>query len=153
MKIINYKKAFLWGTVVLIIHMAIGNLFYMNPLVMGIFQKFEGHPTMKSMEAFGGMTNWIMLTAIFSIVFIMILIALYLKLHESLPGKGWQKGLSFGLIIGLVKAIPEAFNQFMLFNYPTILILVQLINSVLSLIILGVLLSIFFNKFKVINYE
>jgi len=153
MKTINHKKAFLWGAIVLIIHMAISNLFYMNPLVMNIFKEYEGHPTMKPMEVFGGLTNWIMLNAIFSIIFVAILILLYLKLYESIPGKGWKKGLSFGLIIAFVKAIPEAFNQFMVFNYPTVLILVQLVNAILSLIIFGILLSLFFNKFKVITYE
>jgi hypothetical protein len=37
MKKINYKKTLLWGAVVLIIHMLIGNLLYMNPFVMDIF--------------------------------------------------------------------------------------------------------------------
>jgi len=96
--------------------MAIGNLFYMNPLVIDIFKKYEGHPAMKPMEVFGGITNWIMLNTIFSIIFIAILILLYLKLYEGIPGKSWKKGLSYGLIIGFVKVVPEAFNQFMLFN-------------------------------------
>ena len=153
MKIINYKKAFLWGVIVLIVHMTIGNLFHMNPLVMDIFKKYEGHPTIKPMGIFGGMANWIMLNVIFSIIFTAILILLYLKLYESIPGKYWKKGLSFGLIIGLIKDVPEAFNQFMMFNYPSVLILVQLVNAILSLIILGIILSLFFNKFKVVAYE
>lgn len=152
MKKINYKKALLWGAIVLIIHMAIGNLFYMNPYVMGIFQEFEGHPTMKPMEAFGGMSNWILLNAVFSIIYIVILIILFILFYESIPGKGWIKGLSFGLILAVVKAIPEAFNQFMVFNYPGILILVQLVIAILSLVIFGVLLSVIFNKFKVITH-
>ncbi|MGD2033600.1 MAG: hypothetical protein PVF73_00985 [Bacteroidales bacterium] len=148
---VNTKKACLWGAIVLIIDMITGNLLYMNPAVMKIFQEFEGHPTIKPMEAFGGMSNWILLNASFSIIFIIILISLFVKLYESLPGNGWIKGLSFGLIVGIIKAVPEAFNQFMLFNYPTPLIIVQLVNTLLGLIIFGTLLGFFFTRFKVIE--
>lgn len=148
---INYKKAIIWGIVVLIIDMIVGNLFYMNPIVMGIFEQYEGHPTMKPMEAFGGMGNWILLNALFSVFLIAIFIALYLLLYESIPGTGWKKGLSFGLMIGFIKAVPEAFNQWMLFVYPTILIQVQLINTLIGLVIFGILLAVIFEKFKVIE--
>ena len=151
MKEINYKKAILWGAVVLIVYMLIGNLFYLNPVVMDIFQQYEGHSSIKPMDAFGGMSNWITLNACFSILYIVFLIILYVKLYESIPGRGWIKGISYGIIIGLVKAIPEAFNQFMVFNYPTELILVQLIIAILSILIFGILLSVIFNRFKVIR--
>ena len=150
MKTINYKKAFLWGIVVLIIDMLVGNLLYMNPLVMNLFEKFAGHPTMRSMEYFGGISNWIMINTIFSILFIIFLIVIFLKLYASIPGTGWKKGLVFGIIVGSIKAIPEAFNQYMLFNYPTSLILVQLINTLISLNIFGIVLASIFSKFKVI---
>jgi hypothetical protein len=153
MKKINYKKALLWGSIVLIIHMLIGNLFYMNPVVMDIFQKYEGHPTMKTMEAFGGMSNWIFMNAGFSVLYIVLLIILYVRLYECIPGKDWVKGISYGIIIGLVKALPEAFNQFMVFNYPTELIVVQLAIALLGLIIFGILLSVTFYKFSVIRYS
>ena len=149
---INYKKVALWGTVVLIIDMIIGNLLYMNPIVSGIYSQYEGHSTMKSMDAFGGLSNWIMINVGFSIVFIAILISLYLLLFKSIPGTGWKKGLSFGLIIGIVKAVPEAFNQWMLFNYPTILTITQLINTIISLVIFGIILAAIFNKFNVITH-
>ena len=61
------------------------------------------------------------------------------------------KGLFFGLLLGFVKAVPEAFNQWMLFDYPTILITVQLINTLLGLTIFGILLAIIFEKFKVVQ--
>lgn len=152
-KKINYQKALLWGAIVLIIHMLIGNLFYMNPFVMDIFQRYEGHPTMKSMEVFGGMSNWIILNAGFSVLYIVFLIILYCTIYESIPGKSWVKGISYGVLIGLIKAVPEAFNQFMVLNYPAELILVQLVIAILGLIIFGILLYVFFNKFKVIVIE
>lgn len=151
--IINYKKAILWGIVVYIIDAIFGNLLYMNPLVSGIFNQYGGHPSMKPMEAFGGLANWLLLTMLFGTFLIIMFIALYLMLYKGLPGKGWKKGLFFGLMIGFIKAVPEAFNQWMIFEYPNILILLQLINTLVGLIFFGILLGFIFDKFKVIKIE
>lgn len=148
---INYKNAIVWGVVVLVVQMVIGNLLYMNPLVSGIFERYKGHPSIKPMDAFGGMGNWILLNLLFSVVLVVLFIALYLLIYRSLPGSGWQKGLSFGLILGVIKAAPEAFNQWMLFTYPTSLIIVQLANSIIGLMIFGIVLSLVYKKFRVVR--
>lgn len=148
---INYKKAITWGMVVLFVQMVAGNLLYMNPFVMNLFKQYENHPSIKPMDAFGGMSNWILLNSLFSIALIILFIAFYLLVYKSIPGYGWKKGLSFGLILGIVKAAPEAFNQWMLFTYPTTLIVIQLINTLISLIIFGIALGFVFDKFQVIK--
>ncbi len=90
---------------------------------------------------------------LFGTLLILIFIALYLTLYKGLPGKGWQKGLFFGLMIGFIKAVPEAFNQWMIFEYPNILILLQLINTLVGLMFFGIVLGFIFDKFKVIKIE
>jgi hypothetical protein len=105
------------------------------------------------MYTVGGRSNWIIYNANFSVLYFVLLIVSYMKLYQGIPGKGWIKGLTFGISIGLIKAIPEAFNQFKIFNYPTELIIVQLVIALLGLLIFGVLLWVFFNKFKVIVIE
>jgi len=150
---INTKKAVLWGTVLIIIQMMIGNLLYMNPIVAGINKQFEEHSSIKSFDFIGGLGNWIILTMIFGIFLMVFWIFLYKLFYLSLPGKGWIKGLYFGIIIGFIKSVPEAFNQWMVINYPTPLILVQLFNTFVSLVIFGALLGFFFSKFKVITNE
>ncbi|MEW6042143.1 MAG: hypothetical protein AB1633_11545 [Elusimicrobiota bacterium] len=148
---INYKKVVIWGIVVIILQMFVGNLLYQNPIVSGIYEQYEGHPSTKPMDYFGGLGNWLLLTMLFGIFLEIVFIILYLLLYKSIPGTGWKKGLSFGLMIGFIKAVPEAFNQWMLFAYPTILIHIQLINTLISLIIFGILLAVIFEKFKVIE--
>ncbi|MEW6529023.1 MAG: hypothetical protein AB1391_03985 [Candidatus Micrarchaeota archaeon] len=148
---INYKKVVIWGIVVIILQMFVGNLLYQNPIVSGIYEQYKGHPSTKSMDYFGGLGNWLLLTMLFSIFLEIVFIILYLLLYKSIPGTGWKRGLSFGLMIGFIKAVPEAFNQWMLFVYPTILIQVQLINTLLSLVIFGILLAVIFGRFKVIE--
>jgi len=90
----------------------------MNPIVAGANKQFEGHPSIKSFDFIGGLGNWILLTMIFGILLMIFWMFLYNLLYNSLPGKGWLKGLSFGIIIGFVKAVPEAFNQWIVINYP-----------------------------------
>ena len=41
----------------------------------------------------------------------------------------------------------------MIFNYPNILIVVQLVNTLLGLTIFGILLAVIFDKFGVIKEE
>jgi hypothetical protein len=148
---VNLKKTVLWSIVVYLIHAVISNVLWQNPLVANIFNEYKNHPTMKSMEVFGGTGNWVMLNMIFGIILIAFFIYLYIVLYPALLGKsGWAKGLFFGSIIGITKSVPEAFNNFMHFNYPNILIVIQLVNTLLSLIIFGVVLGSIFEK-KVIE--
>ncbi len=152
MDIINIKGAFGWGSLVIALNMILGNLLWMNPIVGKISKKYyEGHPSVKPISEFGGLGYYIGLNALFSVLFSAVLIYFYLLLYQSLPGIDWKKGLYFGLMIGVIKAVPEAFNQWMVFKYPNIMILVQLINSIMGLLILGVILGIIFDKFKVIQ--
>jgi len=132
-------------------NMVIDNLLYMNPIIRQVFEEYANHPAMKSMDYFGGMSNWLLINTGFSILFLAFLIILYKFLYNILPGKGLVKGLSYGIFICLIKIIPEAFNQYMLLNYPTILILIQMLLNSISIIIFGLLLSFLFNKFKIIT--
>ncbi|HDY87704.1 MAG TPA: hypothetical protein ENH82_06235 [bacterium] len=151
--IINYKKAILWGIVLYIIDTIVGGVLFMNPIVSSILDQYMGHPSMKPMEAVGGEGNWILITMLFNIFLIIIFITLYLILYKGLPGQGWKKGLFFGVMIALITTVPEAFNQWMIFEYPNILILLQLMNTLVGLIIFGIALGIIFDKFKVIKIE
>jgi len=148
---INYRKVTLWGLVIYIINSLLGNMLYMNPVVANLFAQYEGHPTMKPMEVFGGLGTWLLFNQIFSLAFFILFIALFLLLYPSLPGTGWHKGLFYGVMIGVVKAVPEAFNQWMLFNYPNVLIQVQLVNTLISLAILGLITAMVFARFRVIG--
>lgn len=131
--------------------MIVSNVFYMNPIVDKINREFEGHPSIKSFDFIGGMGNWLTLTMIFGILLMVFWIILYKVSYFSIPGKGIRKGFIFGITIGLIKAIPEAFNQWMVIDYPVPLILVQLFNTFIGLVLFGCLLGLFFNKFKVIQ--
>lgn len=148
---ISYKRAVTAGLVVIALDMVVGNLLYMNPWVSGLYAQYKDHPSTKSMDYFGGMGNWLALTFLFGILFTVLVIWLYLLLYPSLPGRGWQRGLFYGLMIGIIKAVPEAFNQWMIFDYPTVLIVTQLTNTMLGLTIFGLFLAVVFEKFGVMK--
>lgn len=148
---VNYKKAVLCGLLAIIINMVVGNLLYMNPIVAGIFKAYEGHPTMKPIEEFGGQGNWVLLNLLFGLALMIFFIILYFLLYKGLPGNDWKKGVFYGIMIAAIKAVPEAFNQWMLFVYPNKLILIQLANTLVSLILFGTYMGIIFEKFHVIE--
>ena len=112
--VINTKKALIWGAVVFIIHVIIMNSLWMSPPIASTFNEFSGHPSMKPMESFGGTGIWVGLNSVFGLFFTGLLIWLFLLLFRSLPGRNFSKGLFYGGIIALLKAVPEAFNQWML---------------------------------------
>ncbi|MCG8571133.1 MAG: hypothetical protein MJB14_13450 [Spirochaetes bacterium] len=142
---IKKSKIIIWGVIVYLINAIISNFLWQNSLVAGYYQKYEGYHSMKSMDLFGGMGNWIGLNLLFGIFFTAFLIMVFVIIYPQLPGKtGWVKGMSFGFFIIFIKIIPEAFNQFMLFDYPVILILIQCIVSAIGILLFGIILSILF---------
>lgn len=148
---VDKKKATLWGAVTIVIQLVVGNILWMNPIVANLNKQFEGHPSIKSFDFLGGMTNWVLVTFLFGIFLSIVFIVLYPMLYAKLPGEGWSKGLAFGAILAFIKAVPEAFNQWMVIVYPWELIVLQLVNTVLGLLIFGTILGALFRKFKVIQ--
>ncbi|NOZ51907.1 MAG: hypothetical protein GXP08_02005 [Gammaproteobacteria bacterium] len=149
--IVNYKKAVLWSTLVIIFQMFVFYLLWANPIVKEISAQFIHHPSIKPYEFVGGLDNWVMLRTIFHIVFLSSFIYLYLFFYKIMPGKGWKKGLYFGLLIGALTHIPEAFNQWTLIIYPSQLILLQLTNGAIALAIYGILVAVVFQKMNIIE--
>lgn len=148
---INLKRAIIAGLVVLLIHLVIGNLLWMNPISMNISKQFENHPTMKPFDFIGGMVNWIIANSVFGIILTLVFIFIFIVLYRSIPGKGWVKGLFYGFMLCITKAIPEAFNQWMLFIYPEEMILMQLVITIISLFLFSLILAFMIDKFKVFN--
>ena len=150
---INFQKAIVWGIVVAIFQLLLGNFLYMNSFVSGIFTRYSDYSFLKPAAFFGGMDNWFLITTLFNIIIIIVFIALYLLFYKSIPGAGWIKGLFFGIIFGFVRTVPEAFNQWMLFKYSGILILAQMIIAFLGMVIFGIVLALVFQLTSVIEGE
>lgn len=149
--LINTKRAFVIGALIIVMQMGIFSALWLNPFVEGISAQFADHPSIKPYAYFGGIDNWMQLRTLYNIALLAILIKLYLMFYSNIPGAGWVKGLCFGLMISLIKTVPEAFNKWTLISYPDELILIQLINGSLGSIIFGVLVATLFEKFGVVN--
>jgi len=148
---VNIQKAIIWGIVVVVFQLLLGYFLYMNSFVSGIFSKYSDYSFLKPAEFFGGMDNWFLITTLFSIIIIIVFIALYLVFYKTIPGKGWIKGLFFGGIFGFVRAVPEAFNQWMLFKYSGILILTQMLIAFIGMLVFGVVLALIYESTNVIE--
>jgi hypothetical protein len=127
----------------------IGNLLYMNPLVSGLYAAHAGHPGMKQWQTFGPLFNFIMMNMLAGLVLSAVYVVLFSLVRNSLPPSSILSGLAFGVLVILVKAAPEAWNQYLNINYPVKLILMQLINSSLSILLTGVILGLAWRKWPV----
>lgn len=153
-KKLNYKGIILAGLISFLINMMVGNALWMNPYVKGVFENFLGHPSLKPVEQMGGLSNFLLLTFGFGLILIIFFIYLYVVLYNGIPGTNWfNKGLFFGLMLASIKAVPESFNQWTVLNYPDILIIIQLINTIIILVLFGIYLAFFIKIFKGIQYE
>lgn len=81
---------------------------------------------MKTPDDVGGIGPYVGLNMVAGVFVVAVYLLLYLGVYPVLPGNWLVRGLVFGAAIVLVKAVLEAFNQFMLFRYPIRLIVVQL---------------------------
>jgi hypothetical protein len=149
---VNVKKAVIWGLVVILLSMIIGNVLYMNPYVGGFYEQYEDHPAMKSPDEVGGLGNWLALMMGGGFIFDSILIVMFLRFHPRIPGSGWQKGLVFGLLYWSIRTLPEGLDQYLLFNYPAVLILIPIINGFIGSLLFCVLMAIIFEKVGVFKY-
>ncbi len=150
---IDYKKAISWGVVLLIFQLFFGYFLYMNSFVVEIFNEHGDLSIRKSFESFGGVGNWYLITSIFNAITISVFIFLYLWFYKTIPGKGWLKGFIFGVVFGFVRSVPEAFNQWMVFNYSDVLIITQMLISLVGLIVFGTLMGLIFDGAKVIQLK
>jgi hypothetical protein len=150
---IHKRKAILGSLAVVFIQMIVNNLLYMNPIAITINKQFKGYHSIKTFDFIGGLSNWIIVTMLFSMLYMSFLILIFIYIFPLIPGKGWKKGVIFGLICAMVKAVPEAFNQWMVIDYPYQLILLQLVNTIIGLILFGFLLGYIFSKYKIISYH
>ena len=148
---INFRRLVLMGLLLFLINMIIGNLLYQNPLAAGIYAQYQDHPTVKSFDFIGGVLNWVLLTNLFGLVLFCCELALYLFLYPILPGGALLKGFCFGVGLGLLRAVPEAFNQWMLLEYPGPLILMQLLNTFLGYTLQGMCMGPLLAKGRVLE--
>jgi len=149
---LHIGKAILWGAITIIIGMAAGNLLYLNPWCRRLFNSYHGHPSMKSVEAFGGEKKWVMLMTASGIYIGFLQVAFFCMMIPLLPQTWLLRGIVFGLLIWGLRSVPEAFNQWLLFTYPNPLILVQLVNTFIGTVLFfGIPYSFFVEKMGIIK--
>ena len=147
---INYKRLVVWGGVIIFLQMLIFSVLWANPFVKGILSQFSTHSSIKTYEFIGGEENWKIARLVFHIMFMAVCMCIYLAVQRVIPGTVLIKGAIFGLIISIIRFVPESFNTWTLIEYPWQLVLLRLINGFTSFILFGVLVSVIFERSKVI---
>ena len=150
-KNVNYKRLVACGGAVVLLQLLIFSVLWANPFVKDIMSQFSAHPAIKTYEFIGGEENWKIARLMFHIIFMAFCMYIYLAVERIIPGTTLIKGAIFGLVISTIRFVPESFNLWTLVEYPLQLISLRLINGFISFILFGVLVSVIFERYNVID--
>lgn len=145
----EWKRALVSGFVAWLIGYAVlGNILFMNPLAADLYAKYATQLCSKPVESFGGLMPWLGVMMLGGLAAWLMLGAIYSILYKSIPGKGWMKGLSYGLILFLVSDVTVTFNSWLLHSYPEVILLLELGNAFIGTVVGGIVLAIAYEKLK-----
>jgi len=116
----NILHTLLAGVIVSIAWFIAGGILYMNPLVAGIYKKFEDHPAMKKWD------NQKKYLLYMYLIGALIPSILFSFVYEFISPIGI---IPFGLILVGVKIIPRFFDMWIQSSYPNKLLAVEIVNG------------------------
>lgn len=145
----RWKRALVPGFAAWLIgYVILGNLLFMNPLTADLYAKYAAQLCSKPVESFGGLAPWLGVMMLGGLAAWLILSAIYSILYKSIPGKGWRKGLSYGLMLFLISDVTVAFNSWLLHSYPEVILFVELGNAFVGTVVGGIVLALVYEKLK-----
>lgn len=81
---------------------------------------------------------------IFELINGFMLALIYALIHPSLPGQGWKKGISYGLIVWGLRVVMWAFSTYMMFDIPTVSIVITVVTGLIEVLILGTVIAVIY---------
>jgi len=145
----NWKKIIVSGLVAGLVAFIVGSLLYMNPLVADIYAQEGTWAGAKPMDEFGGLGNWMLLMFAGGIVAAVFIALLYSYTEKGIDIKStWKKGALYGFLFWLATAPQAHFNVWLMYNVPDILNQIELVNSLIGSLALGITLAIVYEKVK-----
>ncbi len=143
------KKIILSGLVAGLVAFIVGSILYMNPFVMGYYEKYGDWPGAKTPEAFGGMGNWLLLMASGMTVLTIFLALLYSYTEKAIKIKPtWKKGAFFGVLVWLAFSLPASYYTWLMYIVPDILLEIELALGLVSDVITGIVLAVVYKKIR-----
>ncbi|MFA5856234.1 MAG: hypothetical protein WC867_02680 [Candidatus Pacearchaeota archaeon] len=91
--------------------------------------------------------SWILIFGLLNLVFSVIFVFLYSLIHKNIPGKGIFKGINFSLFVFLLWFV-FFLKTYISMTLSPMLFLYWSINTLIAISMLGILTSIFFDKYK-----
>lgn len=145
----DFKKLIVIGLIVGIIAFLVGSVLYMNPWVAEIYAQHADWPGNQSMDAFGGVINWLFLMMAGGMVSTVFLAFLYHYTEKGIKlSPVWKKGLFFGFLYWLVSTLPQIYNTWLLYSRAVFILQLELVFGLIGSLVAGVLLAILYKKWQ-----
>lgn len=117
------------------VNAVMGNLLYRNRRVTELYGRFSGHGAVKEASAFGSIGRYVAWNMAIGVALCVVYLLIFSFLLLSAPPV--TAGAVFAVLLILVKPLPEAANQYLNTTYPPRLIVVQLVNSIVTIVLSG----------------
>jgi len=145
----NWKKIIIAGLIAGIVSFIVGSILYMNPLVSDIYTQHGTWPGAKSMDEFGGLGNWMLLMFAGGLVAGVFIALLYSYTEKAIKIKQtWIKGAFYGFLFWLATGPQNHYNIWLMYQVSDIINIIELFNSLIGSLILGIVLAVVYEKIK-----
>ena len=129
------------GIISSIVWFFVGALVYMNPAVAKIYKKYEDSPSVKNRK---NVKMFLLNTFFLSILFQCLIFSfVYAYILPILPGTLLLNTFYFGMLLVSVKIIPRFFDMYVQSQYPTPLLIIEIINGTIGSFVIAFVLVIF----------
>jgi len=136
------RKVIVSGFVAGLVSFIAGLFLYLNPLVTAYYEDYGDWPGAKPMEFFGGMDNWLFLTGGGTVLLMIFTAMLYSYIDKAVKMKSVvKKGAFFGSLLWLSYTLPAVYHIWLMYTYPGILLLLELVLSFIGNVITGIVLA------------
>ncbi len=85
---------------------------------------------------------------VFDLINGFILVTIYSIIYNGIPGLGLKKGLNYGIMIAFFRVVMSSFSAIVMYNIPLTIIVADLIANYFEIVILCILLSLIYEKFR-----
>ena len=145
----DFKKIIIAGLAAGIVSFIVGTILYMNPLVADLYAQHGNWPGAKPMDDFGGLGNWMLLMFAGGLVAAVLIGVLYSYTEKAIKIKeAWKKGALFGFLFWLATAPQYHYNVWLMYKVADVINGIELFNSLIASIALGITLAIVYEKLK-----
>jgi len=132
------KKIISAGVIASVAWFIVCGILYLNPVVAGVYNNYEGHPGVKN---WGDSPNY--LAYMYGLILVQCLLAAgaYSILKPAFTGDVTSNGLKYGLILVAVRIIPRLFDMWVQSTHPNTLLAIEVANGAIGSFVIALVIA------------